>query len=283
MSGEVRLMYFIVDAFTQVPFTGNSAAVVPLSKWPADEWLQGIAREMNLSETAFLVPTEVGYQLRWFTPTVEVDLCGHATLATAKVLAHLGSLPDRSVVAFSTRSGVLKALRHGEVLELDFPSQAAKAAAEPAELAKSLGISPRFVGFNGSDYLVEVDSEQLVRSLAPDFRQLAQICCRGVIVTAPSEDSRFDFVSRFFAPAAGIDEDPVTGSAHCCLGPYWGSKLQKRMVVGRQVSSRGGVVQVMMLSGERVRLRGDAVIVAQGEFSKSVLEALVAAGEGSFR
>lgn len=273
MSFPAELKYFIVDAFTKTPFAGNPAAVVPLEAWPAGDWLQKVAREMNLSETAFIVRSSTGYDLRWFTPTVEVDLCGHATLATAKVLAHLGQLPEGSEVSFSTRSGILKTSRHGEDLQLDFPSQPAAPTSIPPDFSPSLGVTPRYVGFNGSDYLLEVESEQQVRALVPDLKQLAQVPCRGVIVTARSSDSQFDFVSRFFAPRAGIDEDPVTGSAHCCLGPYWGEKLQKQTLIGHQVSSRGGIVHVT-LAKDRIHLRGSAVIVASGTFTQPILSAL---------
>lgn len=273
MSPPAELKYFVVDAFTSVPFAGNPAAVVPLEAWPADGWLQNLAREMNLSETAFIVPSSTGYELRWFTPMVEVDLCGHATLATAKILAHLGQLPDGGEVSFSTRSGILKTARFGEELQLNFPAQPATPTSAPPNLSQSLGITPLYVGYNGSDYLVEVESQQQVRSLAPDFKQLAQVPCRGVMVTAIASEPRFDFVSRFFAPRAGIDEDPVTGSAHCCLGPYWGAKLQKQSLVGHQVSSRGGIVHVTV-SSQRVLLSGSAVIVASGTFTSPILIAL---------
>lgn len=272
MSPPAELKYFIVDAFTSVPFAGNPAAVVPLEAWPADAWLQNLAREMNLSETAFIVPISTGYELRWFTPTVEVDLCGHATLATAKILAHLEQLTDGGEVSFSTRSGILKTARFGEELQLDFPSQPATSTSAPPDLSPSLGITPLYVGFNGSDYLVEVESEQQVRSLTPDFKKLAQVPCRGVIVTARSSDPQFDFVSRCFAPRAGIDEDPVTGSAHCCLGPYWGEKIQKQSLTGHQVSSRGGIVHVTRVQ-DRILLRGSAVIVASGTFTPPILSA----------
>jgi len=273
MSPLAELKYFVVDAFTSVPFAGNPAAVVPLEAWPADGWLQNLAREMNLSETAFIVPSSTGYELRWFTPTVEVDLCGHATLATAKILAHLGQLPDGGEVSFSTRSGILTTARFGEELQLNFPAQPATPTSAPPDLSQLLGITPLYVGYNGSDYLVEVESQQQVRSLTPDFKQLAQVPCRGVMVTAIASDSQFDFVSRFFAPSAGIDEDPVTGSAHCCLGPYWSAKLQKQSLIGHQISSRGGIVHVTIAS-QRVLLRGSAVIVASGTFTPPILIAL---------
>ncbi len=258
------LRYFIVDAFTDRPFAGNPAAVVPLDAWRADSWLQNVAMEMNLSETAYLVPNADGYDLRWFTPKVEVDLCGHATLASALVLSRLGSLPDAAEVRFSTRSGILRALRRQGQYQLDFPVKAAEAVKPPTGLVDSLGVAARYVGRNKFDYLVEVESAAAVRSLSPDLKRLATVECRGVIVTAGSDDPQFDFVSRFFAPAAGVDEDPVTGSAHCCLADYWGRRLSKTKLVGYQASQRGGVVHVE-ICGERVLLGGTGVIVAQGE------------------
>ncbi len=255
--------FFIVDAFTNRPFAGNPAAVVPLETWRDDAWLQNVAMEMNLSETAFLVANPRGYDLRWFTPKVEVDLCGHATLASAAVLSHLGKLADGSAVSFSTRSGVLTAGRNGERYALDFPVTAAEPAVAPAGLIESLHIEPKHIGRNRFDYLVELESESVVRSVAPDFKQLAKVTCRGVIVTARSDDPQFDFVSRFFAPAAGIDEDPVTGSAHCSLADYWGRRLGKTKMIGYQASQRGGIVHVE-LRGNRVILGGDAVIFAAG-------------------
>jgi PhzF family phenazine biosynthesis protein len=255
--------FFIVDAFTSRPFAGNPAAVVPLETWRDDAWLQNVAMEMNLSETAFLVANPQGYDLRWFTPKVEVDLCGHATLASAAVLSHLGKLADGAAVSFSTRSGILTAGRKGERYELDFPVTAADSAVAPAGLIESLNIEPKYVGRNQFDYLVELESESAVRSVAPDFKQLATVTCRGVIVTARSDDPQFDFVSRFFAPAAGIDEDPVTGSAHCTLADYWGPRIGKTKMIGYQASRRGGIVHVE-LRGNRVILAGDAIIFGTG-------------------
>jgi predicted PhzF superfamily epimerase YddE/YHI9 len=262
MSSPLR--YFIVDAFTDRPFSGNPAAVVPLAAWPADGWLQNVAMEMNLSETAYLVPEADGYHLRWFTPKLEVDLCGHATLASAAVLAHLGKLADGSHVDFSTRSGALEAARRGNHIELNFPLTAAEESRPPTALLESLCVQATYCGRTRFDYLVEVECEEILRRISPDFKLLATVECRGVIVTAKSSDPRFDFVSRFFAPAFGIDEDPVTGSAHCCLADHWSGKLGKAKMTGYQASLRGGIVQVEV-QGERVLLGGEAVIVAQGE------------------
>jgi PhzF family phenazine biosynthesis protein len=259
-----RLPYFIVDAFTNRPFAGNPAAVVPLNSWREDAWLQNVAMEMNLAETAYLVPDSQGFALRWFTPKVEVDLCGHATLASAKALAHLGKLVDGSEVAFSTRSGVLRAIRTGECFQLDFPIKAEEKTEPPPGLIESLNTHPIHVGRNQFDYLVEVESESVVRSLSPDLKRLATVKCRGVIVTARSDSPEFDFVSRFFAPAVGVEEDPVTGSSHCCLADFWGRRLGKTEMVGYQASARGGTVRVEV-RGNRVMLGGEAAIVAQGE------------------
>lgn len=258
------LSYFVIDAFTDRPFAGNPAAVVPLESWLEDALLQNIALEMNLSETAYLVPSADGFDLRWFTPKVEVDLCGHATLASAMALVQLGKLSDGGVVRFSTRSGILTAARRGEAIELDFPVQPSTRVDAPAELIAALGVSPKYVGQSRFDYLVEVASEDEVRRLQPDFKRLANCATRGVIVTARSASPQFDFVSRFFAPAAGIDEDPVTGSAHCCLAHFWSERLGKQTFVAYQASARGGVLNVE-LRGERVLLGGQAVVVARGE------------------
>jgi PhzF family phenazine biosynthesis protein len=256
----------VVDAFTDKPFAGNPAAVCVLEMWPADEWLQLVGREMNLSETAFLVPRGGNeFELRWFTPRVEVALCGHATLAAAHALWE-GGRAARAAVGFHTRkSGRLTATPRptGEI-ELDFPAKPSAPVAAPAGLLEALGAKAVAVGHNEFDYLVEVASECELRGLRPDFAKLIAAECRGVIVTARADDSRFDFVSRFFAPKAGIDEDPVTGSAHCCLSEYWGEKLSKSELVGYQASERGGVVRVVRDSG-RVKLVGRATTVWRGE------------------
>jgi PhzF family phenazine biosynthesis protein len=214
----MTLPLFHVDAFTDRPFAGA---------WKADRWLQAVAREMNLSETAFLVKKADGFDLRWITPTVEVDLCGHATLASAHILWQQGKAAGDEI-RFSTRSGILKANRQGDDIVLDFPLTPEEAAEAPPGLLDALGISARYVGKSQFDYLVEVESETVLRRMTPDFKRLGSLPVRGVIVTSGSADPRFDFVSRFFAPAAGIDEDPVTGSAHCCLGDFWRKRLGNR-------------------------------------------------------
>jgi PhzF family phenazine biosynthesis protein len=251
-----------VDAFTDVAFTGNPAAVCVLQNPRPEEWMRNVAREMNLSETAFLLPREDGYDLRWLTPAVEVDLCGHATVASAHVLWQDGHLLAGEQARFHTRSGLLLADRRGEWIELDFPVKIATVSEPPAELLPALGVQALAVAKNAFDYLVEVESEEVLRGMAPDHSTLRKIPVRGVIVTARSSTPGFDFISRFFAPGSGIDEDPVTGSSHTALGPYWGGKLGKADMIGYQASARGGVVRVR-LNGDRIILGGQAVTVMQ--------------------
>jgi PhzF family phenazine biosynthesis protein len=258
---EKLLRYYVVDAFAERPFTGNPAAVVPLEDWPPDYFLQALAMEMNLSETAYFVPGPTGFHLRWFTPKVEVDLCGHATLAAAEVILHLGLVPTEDVT-FQTRSGPLVARRRGDMLEVDLPIKPEEPADSPEGLSEALGFTPMYVGRSAFDYLVLAPSEEVVRALKPDFPRLAGVDCRGVIVTAAS-GAPYDFVSRFFAPKAGIDEDPVTGSAHCCLADFWRKRLGKREFLAYQASSRGGMVKVEIV-GDRVLLGGRAIRVAEG-------------------
>lgn len=264
MSGVQRITQ--VDAFADRPFAGNPAAVCLLSAPGDPQWMQQVAREMNLAETAFLVRRRDGFDLRWFTPAVEVDLCGHATLASAHVLWEEGHLQPAEIVRFHTRSGVLTASRQGSLIWLDFPATPAQPAATPIELERGLGKSAsiKYVGRTPFDYLVELKSEAEVRSLAPDMSELVQLPVRGVIVTARSTDGSYDFVSRFFAPAAGVAEDPVTGSAHCGLGPFWATRLGKQELVGYQASARGGTVRVR-LDGDRAHLGGEAITVLRGE------------------
>lgn len=256
----------VVDAFTDQPFRGNPAAVCILPEPRSAEWMQQLAQEMNLSETAFLHPQADGFQLRWFTPAVEVDLCGHATLASAHVLWEAGYLKPGQPARFYTRSGLLSAERSSQWIELDFPAQPAEPISPPNELLQALGLTARFVGKNRFDYLIEVDGEETVRQLQPDFRALAGLAVRGVIVTSQARSSTYDFVSRFFAPGSGIDEDPVTGSAHCCLGPFWKERLGRDELVGYQASRRGGVVRVRVAQ-PRVSLGGKAVTVLRGELA----------------
>jgi PhzF family phenazine biosynthesis protein len=254
-----------VDAFTDRPFAGNPAAVCLLPASADPTWMQQVAREMNLAETAFLVRRADGsFDLRWFTPSVEVDLCGHATLASAHVLWEENCLRPEQTARFHTRSGLLTASRDDEFIWLDFPASRPEPADPPAALANGLGTPLRFVGRTPFDYLVELDSEATLRRLSPDLNALGSLPVRGVIVTARSDEPDYDFISRFFAPAAGVPEDPVTGSAHCALGPFWGAKLEKQRLVGFQASDRGGIV-VVELNGNRVRLGGNAVTVLRGE------------------
>lgn len=255
-----------VDAFTNTPFAGNPAAVCVLPNPPADSWMQNVAQEMNLSETAFLVRQEDGFNLRWFTPTVEVPLCGHATLASAHVLWSEGHLSADESARFYTKSGLLIAQRQGDWIELDFPVNRSEATASAPELAQALGVPIKTVVKNSLGYLVEVESEELVHQLKPNFEQLRTLSVANVIVTSLTQlSSEFDFVSRFFAPGLGIDEDPVTGAAHCCLAPFWRDRLGKDEFLAYQASSRGGVVKVRYPGGDRVFLSGQAVTVLRGE------------------
>jgi len=261
----------VVDAFAEEPFTGNPAAVCLLEEPAGERWMQLVAREMNLSETAFLHPENGRFRLRWFTPTVEIDLCGHATLASAHVLWQSGRLDPGDAARFDTRSGLLTARREGDHIVLDFPTIRERPCEPPPGLAEALGAPLRYVGRNPFDFVVEVESEETVRDLRPDLERLARVPVRGICVTSRSHDPAFDFVSRFFGPASGIPEDPVTGSAHCCLGPYWGERLGKRDLVGRQVSARGGVVRVG-LRDDRVLLGGRAITMLRGELTASSID-----------
>lgn len=261
-----------VDAFTDRPFAGNPAAVCILPAARDAAWMQQVAMEMNLSETAFLHRHADGFGLRWFTPTVEVDLCGHATLASAHVLWEEGRLAPDETARFQTRSGLLTATRRGDWIELDFPAKPEQPAEAPPDLVRALGVTPLYVGQNQFDYLVEVATEAEVRRLRPDFGLLRSLPVRGITVTSRADTAEFDFVSRFFAPGSGIDEDPVTGSAHCCLGPFWRERLGKQEFTAYQASPRGGVVRVRV-AGERVFLSGQAVTVLRGELVELLLPA----------
>jgi predicted PhzF superfamily epimerase YddE/YHI9 len=256
----------VVDAFTDRLFAGNPAAICLLPAPREPDWMQDVAREMNLSETAFLDPGGDGFNLRWFTPAVEVELCGHATLASAHVLWETGRLEPAATARFHTLSGLLTAERRGEWIELDFPANPAAAVEPPAGLVDALGAEPLFVGKSRFDYLLELASEEVVRGVEQDSRRLAKLGVRGVIVTARASAGVYDFVSRFFAPGSGVDEDPVTGSAHCTLGPYWAPKLGKTDLLAYQASARGGVVQVR-LAADRVKLGGQAVTVLRGQLA----------------
>ena len=252
-----------IDAFTDRPFTGNPAAVCLLEEPRDADWMQTVAAEMNLSETAFIVPGTGSFGLRWFTPAVEVDLCGHATLASAHALWTEGIVAADDPIVFDTKSGLLTCARNDEQIEMDFPALPVVPIEPPRDLVDALGITPSYVGESRLDHFVFVDEEQAVRSIQPNFAVLRTLPNRGLIVTSPSADARFDFISRYFAPAAGIDEDPVTGSAHCCLGPYWAERLGRNEMTGFQASARGGIVHVRV-EDERVILGGEAVTVFRG-------------------
>jgi PhzF family phenazine biosynthesis protein len=258
------LAIYQVDAFTDKPFAGNPAAVCLLPAPRDESWMQNVAREMNLSETAFLHRESDGWRLRWFTPAVEVALCGHATLASAHIVWETHQLPPAETVRFHTKSGLLTARRNGYGIELNFPAKIAEPADAPPGLAEALGAKLLLVGRSAFDYLVEVDSAATVRALKPNFARLGELPVRGVIVTARSDQPEFDFVSRFFAPASGVNEDPVTGSAHCTLGPFWQARLNKNEFTAFQASARGGVVKVRV-AGDRVFLGGQAVTVLRRE------------------
>lgn len=256
----MKLSVFQIDTFTNEVFSGNPAAVCPLEDWIDDSVMQNIAAENNLSETAFFVKRDHHYDLRWFTPTREIDLCGHATLAAAFVLFNELKISTKEIV-FHTKSGPLSVEQRNEFLEMDFPMQLPVACDVPGGLIKGLGKEPAEV-LSSEDYLAVFDSENNVRNIKPDFEQLKRLPLRGVIVTSPGE--RADFVSRFFAPKFGINEDPVTGSAHCSLAPYWGRRLGKNKLLALQISSRGGELYCEVLD-ERVLISGKAVKFMQGE------------------
>jgi PhzF family phenazine biosynthesis protein len=261
---------FIVDAFTATPFAGNPAGVVLTEGEVGDGWMQRVAAELNLSETAFAAAAGDGWNLRWFTPQVEVDLCGHATLASAHVLWSTGTAAGGSPVRFSTRSGMLTCTTTGGAIAMDFPAEEPTAADLPAELLEALGAKAVWTGRNRFDAFVEVADEETVRNLGPDLAALAGVDVRGAIVTAAATGPGYDFVSRFFGPAVGVPEDPVTGSAHCALAPFWARRLDRNSLRGRQLSSRGGEVGVE-LRGDRVILTGQAVTVVQGHLAEPAI------------
>ncbi|MFT7642971.1 MAG: PhzF family phenazine biosynthesis protein [Pirellulaceae bacterium] len=261
----MSLPLFLIGAFSTAPFGGNPAAICLLERGhePADEWMQDLAKEMNLSETAFVVQRDSGFGLRWYTPAYEVKLCGHATLASAHCLWNHSDWVSGDEIVFHTLSGELIIRREGALIEMDFPAVPESEAPEPAGLCESLGVEPLYVGSNGMDFLVEVATRDQLRNMKPDFGKLSAVETRGVIVTCRGDDQH-DFYSRFFAPNAGINEDPVTGSAHCCLTPYWSKKLGKTSMVGFQGGDRTGVVRVRD-AGERVFLAGQAKTVVEGK------------------
>lgn len=258
----MNLKIYQVDAFSQQVFSGNPAAICPLEEWLPDNILQAIAAENNLSETAFFVAEEDAYHLRWFTPVAEVDLCGHATLASAYVLFNLLNIKSEQI-RFSTRSGILTVARNASGLQMDFPSQQAIPCEAPSTLIDGLGITP-LACWVGEDYVVQLRNEAAVKQVNPDFSHLKQLDKRGVIIT--SESQQYDFVSRFFAPKYGIDEDPVTGSAHTLLAPIWAKKLQKTLLSAKQISQRGGEL-TCEFTGDRVLLSGQCAHYLTGEIN----------------
>jgi len=260
---------FQVDAFTDKPFVGNPAVVCMLPGPRDKDWMQNVAKEMNLPATAFLHSQEDGFSLRWFTPALEADLCGHATLASAHILWETEVLSPQEQARFHTRSGLLTAQQKGEEIELNFPATPDEPTDAPPGLSDALGTTFKYIGKSRFHYLVEVASEETIRSLRPDFALLKALSIRRIIVTSvATSSSGYDFISRVFAPGAGIDEDQVTGSAHCCLGPYWRRRLGKKEFLAYQASERGGVVHVR-LAGQRVYLGGRAVTVLRGELVDS--------------
>jgi PhzF family phenazine biosynthesis protein len=260
----LNIKIYQVDAFTEKPFSGNPAAVCLLPQAREAAWMQAMGKEMNLSETAFLLKQEDGYNLRWFTPAVEVDLCGHATLASAHILWETGILRREEQARFHTRSGELTATFKDGEIELNFPAKTEEPADAPTGLLEALKVTAKYVGKSKFDILVQVDSEETVLGLKPDFVSLKNIPVRGVIVTSKATSPGYDFISRFFAPAAGVNEDPVTGSAHCTLGPFWSRHLGKTDFLAYQASERGGTLRVRV-AGDRVHLSGKAVTIFRGE------------------
>ncbi|HHV95565.1 MAG TPA: PhzF family phenazine biosynthesis protein [Clostridiaceae bacterium] len=255
---------FQVDAFTNERFKGNPAGVCFYITKEDDSWMQNMASEMNLSETAFIRKSTDGFDLRWFTPEKEVDLCGHATLAAAHVLWETGELQLSEEAVFYTKSGILRAKKIEDWVELDFPIEEDKQVRPPREIIEVLKVIPKYTGKNRMDYIVEVDNEDILRNLSPDYEILKKLDTRGIIVTSVSDNDEFDFVSRFFAPAYGINEDPVTGSAHCCLAPYWKRKFGKSEMKAYQASKRSGILKIR-IDGERVFIAGQAKTVFAGE------------------
>lgn len=257
----MKLPFFQIDAFANEIFQGNPAAVVPLQEWLPDDTMQAIAMENNLSETAFFVPTRAGFEIRWFTPVMEVDLCGHATLATAHAIFEEGNYP-KTQITFGSLSGQLTVRKKDQLLELDFPIDEIHPIEHPESLVQGIGAKPKACFLGKTDYLFIYDKQEQIEQLAPDFGLLAQTKSRGIIATAPGKN--VDFVSRFFAPGAGIDEDPVTGSAHTTLVPFWAKQLGKEKLSAQQLSARGGQLQCT-LQGKRVLIAGKAKTFLRGE------------------
>ena len=255
---------YIVDAFTDGPDSGNPAAVCILKEEMPDRAKQKIASEINLSETAFLLEEDGTFELRWFTPETEVNLCGHATLASAHIIFTLGIRPATEDAVFSTKSGVLTARRKNDLIEMDFPSEDSWEVEVPEDLLMAISSAPLYVGRNRFDYIALYENEETIRNAVPELSHVKKLDSRGLIITSVSSSDRYDFVSRFFAPNAGIDEDPVTGSAHCCLCPFWSRRLGKKELVGYQASEKGGLVHTRLLE-KRVCLSGKAIVTGNFE------------------
>ncbi len=265
----MKLKIYQIDAFASKLFEGNPAAVCPLEEWLPDELLQKIAIENNLSETAFFVEEDDDFRLRWFTPQTEVDLCGHATLASSHLLfTHLNY--NQPVLTFFTKSGKLKVAKSGDWYSMTFPAKLLQKEAPPLDLYHALGGVIADEVYKNEDFMWVFDKEKKVRDMAPDFSALSKVNTRGVIVTAPAEEKNVDFVSRFFAPAVGINEDPVTGSAHTMLIPYWAQRLGKKQLTARQISKRGGLLKCELLDEESVKISGQACIYMEGVIKVSL-------------
>jgi PhzF family phenazine biosynthesis protein len=264
------MVIYQVDAFTKEIFQGNPAAVCILDKEIEEELMKNIAMEMNLSETAFLLKKDKGFNLRWFTPASEVDLCGHATLASAHILWETGIIEDNKEIEFYTKSGLLFAKKEKDLIVLDFPLIEDKETDIPKEISEALNTDIIYSGISKMDYIVEIEDESLLKSMEPDFEKIKRKIKRGLIVTAKSNDINLDFISRFFAPSIGINEDPVTGSAHCCLAPYWRKKLNKTKFKAYQASKRGGYLEIE-IKNNRVHIKGEAIIVLKAEFNPNCL------------
>ena len=259
----MQLKIYQLDAFTDQVFSGNPAAVVPLSEWLTDDIMQKIAEENNLAETAFYVPQGDKFHIRWFTPTMEVDLCGHATLATSYSIFQYTDYP-KSVIEFTSRSGILKVEKQGDLLILDFPMDIIQTVETPLALIEALGATPKETLKGLTDYLLIFETEAQIKAFKPDFKKMAEVECRGIIVTA--KGSNCDFVSRFFGPQSGGDEDPVTGSAHTSLVPYWAKVLEKNEFKARQISTRGGDLACTLI-GNRVKIAGKVAPYLIGEIT----------------
>ena len=258
------MIFYTVDSFTDKPFSGNPAAIFILEEDIPDELMQSIASEVNLSETSFVIRKDDVFNLRWFTPTKEAGLCGHATLAAAHILWEVGVLDTKEEAVFETKSGILKARKNSDLIEMDFPIESPSEIDGPKELLKAIEYEPIFIGKNRMDYLAVYENEEVIRKAIPNFEYLKKLDCRGLIISAKSSSDKYNFVSRFFAPNSGIDEDPVTGSAHCCLAPFWSKRLGKKELTGFQVSKRGGIVHTK-LEDDKVVLSGKAVTVMKSK------------------